>query len=317
MRNKRWWVSGLSLVLASGVTIGYVGERARANGIPSTKALIYSGELRDATGASLTGTKSIQVVLGDAASGPASQQCGDATPSQVPLVVGSFQVTLPDSCKALVQSTPDLWAEVFVDGASLGRSKLGAAPYAVEAERATDLASPQRDRLVPTGTVVAFAGTTPPSGWLSCDGAAVSRSANASLFAAIGTTYGPGDGSTTFNLPDLRGRLPIGTGTGTGLTGRSLGKTYGTENIALTVGQLPSHAHGVSDPGHAHPAQGSTFIQGGASLPNAGISVGGASYGYSPQTGAATTGISIQATGSGQPVPIVPPALALGFIIKA
>jgi microcystin-dependent protein len=314
---RRRWTGVFSLLMATGVTIGYVGGRARATGIPPSKPLMYSGELKDATGASLTGTKSIQVVLVDAATGPATQQCGDATPSQVALVAGSFQVALPDSCKALVQSTPNLWAEVFVDGASLGRSKLGAAPYAVEADRATDLASPQRDRLVPTGTVVAFAGTTAPSGWLLCDGTAVPRAANAALFAAIGTTYGGGDGTTTFNLPDLRGRMPMGTGTGTGLTGRALGKTYGSETVTLSVGQMPAHTHGVSDPGHSHPPQGATFIQGGLSGPNAGISQGGASYNYGPSTGVSTTNISIQATGSGQPVPIVSPSLALGFIIKS
>ena len=68
------------------------------------------------------------------------------------------------------------------------------------------------------GIIQMFAGATPPSGWLICDGSAVSRTTYATLFAAIGTTWGTGDGSTTFNLPDLRGRAPIGAGTGSGLT---------------------------------------------------------------------------------------------------
>lgn len=60
------------------------------------------------------------------------------------------------------------------------------------------------------GMVMAFAGSTPPTGWLKCDGSAVSRTTYASLFVAIGTKYGAGDGSTTFNLPNLTGRVPLG-----------------------------------------------------------------------------------------------------------
>ena len=67
-----------------------------------------------------------------------------------------------------------------------------------------------QQRLVPSGTVLPFAGTTAPIGFLLCSGQAVSRSTYPDLFAAIGTTYGAGDGSTTFNVPDLRGRVPAG-----------------------------------------------------------------------------------------------------------
>lgn len=74
----------------------------------------------------------------------------------------------------------------------------------------------------PTGAVIGFAGSSAPSGWLLCDGSAVSRTTYADLFTAIGTSYGVGDGSTTFNLPDLRGRVPVGVGQGSGLTNRAL-----------------------------------------------------------------------------------------------
>jgi hypothetical protein len=77
------------------------------------------------------------------------------------------------------------------------------------------------------GVIQMFAGSTPPAGWLLCDGSAVSRTEYATLYAAIGDTWGAGDGSTTFNLPDLRGRAPIGAGTGSGLTARTLGGTVG------------------------------------------------------------------------------------------
>src|SRR5262245_45908904 len=65
--------------------------------------------------------------------------------------------------------------------------------------------------VAPTGSVVAFAGVSAPTGWLLCDGAAVSRTIYVNLYNVIGTTYGVGDGSTTFNVPDLRGRAAIGS----------------------------------------------------------------------------------------------------------
>jgi long-subunit fatty acid transport protein len=78
---------------------------------------------------------------------------------------------------------------------------------------------------MPAGSMAMFAGSTAPTGWLLCQGQAVSRTANAALFAAIGTTWGAGDGSTTFNVPDLRGRAPIGAGTGCYLADAGAGQT--------------------------------------------------------------------------------------------
>lgn len=101
---------------------------------------------------------------------------------------------------------------------------------------------------VPIGAVIDFVGTTAPKGWLLCDGSAVARTGSyAGLFAVIGTTYGPGDGSTTFNLPDCRGRSPMGAGTGAGLTARTLGQQLGAESVTLTGAQsgLPAHHHTV------------------------------------------------------------------------
>lgn len=77
-----------------------------------------------------------------------------------------------------------------------------------------------------------------PAGWLLCDGAAISRTTYATLFAAIGTAFGAGDGSTTFNVPDLRGRAPIGAGAGTGLTNRTRGATLGEEAHRLTPTEM-------------------------------------------------------------------------------
>jgi microcystin-dependent protein len=98
--------------------------------------------------------------------------------------------------------------------------------------------------VVPPGSVQAFAGTNPPSDWLICDGRTVSRTTYSDLFEAIGTSHGSGDGSTTFNLPDLRGVFLRGLDSGRGLdTGRALGsyqadelKSHNhTESIALNI----------------------------------------------------------------------------------
>ena len=110
----------------------------------------------------------------------------------------------------------------------------------------------------PSGVVLPFAGATAPGGWLLCSGQAVSRTTYAALFAALGTTYGVGDGSTTFNIPDLRGRVPGGkdnmggtaanrlTTAGSGVNGVNLGAVGGTETHTLTTPQIPSHTHDVA-----------------------------------------------------------------------
>jgi len=98
---------------------------------------------------------------------------------------------------------------------------------------------------VPPGAATMYAGAAAPAGWLLCDGTAVSRTAYANLFNAIGTAYGTGDGSTTFNVPDLRGRVPLGVGTGTGLTNRVRAATGGAQD-AVVASHSHSHAHTAS-----------------------------------------------------------------------
>ncbi len=95
----------------------------------------------------------------------------------------------------------------------------------------------------PTGMISPYAGATAPTSWLLCDGSAVSRTTYSALFAITSTTYGVGDGSTTFNLPDLRGRVPVGKSTDTEFD--TLGETGGAKTHALTSGELASHTHTV------------------------------------------------------------------------
>lgn len=96
----------------------------------------------------------------------------------------------------------------------------------------------------PVGIVAQFAGATAPSGWLLCNGQAVSRTTYAELFTVLGTTYGAGNGTSTFNVPNLKGRVPVGLDTAQ-TEFNSLGKTGGAKTHTLTVGQMPSHSHGV------------------------------------------------------------------------
>jgi microcystin-dependent protein len=97
------------------------------------------------------------------------------------------------------------------------------------------------------GMLLQYAGTTAPTNWLLCDGSAISRTTYSDLYAVVGTTYGTGNGSTTFNIPDIRGRTPIGVGTGSGLTPRSLGASGGAETVTLTdeIGAFGSHSHTI------------------------------------------------------------------------
>ena len=126
----------------------------------------------------------------------------------------------------------------------------------------TGSTGPTGDAGVPSGVISQFAGSTAPSGYLLCDGSAVSRSTHSALFTAIGTTYGAGNGSTTFNIPNFQGRVPVGVGTapsGNGVALKSLATSGGDETVVLSSSQIPAHSHPntlssntVAAAGHTH-----------------------------------------------------------------
>lgn len=124
----------------------------------------------------------------------------------------------------------------------------------------------------PAGMVSPYAGSSAPTGWLLCQGAAVSRTTYATLFAIVGTTYGVGDGSTTFNLPDLGGRTVAGkeatatrltSASAGGVDGGTLGASGGVEEHQLTISEMPAHTHTVGNAPRAYAGGADCIAEGG------------------------------------------------------
>jgi microcystin-dependent protein len=193
----------------------------------------------------------------------------------------------------------------------------------------------------PIGSVIAWPGATAPAGWLLCHGQAVPRLTYPALFTAIGVTYGAGDGSNTFNLPDLRGRVVVARDNmGGSAANRVTAAVSGLDAVVLgAVGgdqRLQQHLHGVNDPGHAHGADDSeagahTHTLPGSVLDSAvadGVGLGGAPGFSGSTTGSAGahnhditvfpagTNISIQNAGAGGSQN-VQPSIVLNYIICA
>jgi microcystin-dependent protein len=127
--------------------------------------------------------------------------------------------------------------------------------------------------VLPTGVMLPYGGASPPTGFLLCDGSNVSRTTYAALFAVLSTFYGVGDGSTTFTLPDKRGRTSIGAGTGPGLTARTRGNKIGTEN---ETAPLPAHTHSYAT---VQNVGGGGFLAGGGEKPSTSSTTGSAGPG--------------------------------------
>lgn len=173
--------------------------------------------------------------------------------------------------------------------------------------------------LLPTGIVVPFGGATAPSGWLLCDGSQVSQTTYAKLFSLIGTTYNiGGETAGMFRVPDLRGRTVIGVGSGAGLTPRTLGAKLGEETHQLTVTEMPSHAHGVSD-NHQHKSPSWNAGQpygGAASEPNMGLYTNQQTATPSLTSTTAVGSITVNSTGGDGAHNNMQPSLVMTCIIK-
>ena len=215
-----------------------------------------------------------------------------ATPQRGYVIVnnttGAFNVTVKTATGTGVQVPQGISSKVFSTGLN------------IQLETST----------VPTGSLMMWAANTAPTGYLLCNGAAVSRTTFAALFAILGTTFGAGDGSTTFNLPDYRDRMPIGAGTTYALNAKG-----GSKDATL-----PAHTHTatstVTDPGHGH-----TYNAPKLAPNNAAGSISDYISIVSSTTASATTGISVATTvssaGSSATNANLPPYIGIQFIIKA
>lgn len=155
------------------------------------------------------------------------------------------------------------------------------------------------------GDMKEFAGTSIESGWLACNGAAVSRTTYAVLFAVIGTTWGAGDGMTTFNLPDFRRRTAVGVGgSGSATLGNAVGNTGGEETHTQTIAEMPAHAH-----------TGSTctaFNQNGAQLSSSGHVLSQTDV----SQGSTTLALTVASQGGGTAFNVIQPSAVVTKIIK-
>lgn len=193
------------------------------------------------------------------------------------------------------------------------------------------------------GEIRLFAGNFSPKTWTYCSGQLLNISSNTALYAIVGTFYG-GNGSSTFGIPDLRGRVAIGAGNGPGLTQRTLGQSGGSNSITLSVNQLATHNHQISN-GGAIPLSGSVYAKVKVNSSAAAVGVdtpvnnylstdqqGNGTYSTTPPTTPTTLNaqalsvntsqlsvtvppLSAGITGGGQPYNNMKPFLGLAYII--
>ena len=167
-----------------------------------------------------------------------------ATTDDSTLTLGSSKLKVKDLGITSTQLATDSVITAKIQDGAVTSAKLDAAAVSV---------------LMPTGSIMSFAGSSAPTGYLLCDGAAISRSTYSTLFGVLATTYGSGDGSSTFNIPDLRGRVIAGqddmggvsanrlTGLTGGVDGDVLGGSGGAETHTLSIAQMPAHTHSLQN----------------------------------------------------------------------
>lgn len=164
---------------------------------------------------------------------------------------------------------------------------------------------------LPVGTMVNFAGYNYPAGWIGCDGAAISRTQYPALFAVIGTIYGSGDGSTTFNLPNTAGRLVRGVN-----ATYTIGGSGGSDAATIAIANLPPHSHAVFRGGVQAVAGSGDWI--GTPNVDTGFATGGTIYGATDTPSSGSRTAVVQQNGTGQTnLSLINPWVGISYIIKA
>jgi microcystin-dependent protein len=177
---------------------------------------------------------------------------------------------------------------------------------------------------IPTATIVPWSSASVPSGFLECNGAAVSRTTYATLFGIVGTTYGAGDGSSTFNVPDLQDNVPVGksnnkslASTGGANTVTSTGNVGGsTANATLSTSQLAAHPHPIANLPNTGPVSGAGIIT-SINTPNGrSPNASPATWYGGPQGSGSGHSHNMSATFSGDATSVLQPYLTIIYVIK-
>jgi microcystin-dependent protein len=283
--------AGSGIVIPAGAKVIIWSDGANFWGIDST-----TGNLTVAGTLTVTGTTALT---------------GVATLTAQPILssLTASQAVFTDASKGLV-SVANTGTGSNVLAVSPTFTGVPAAPTAAPGTSTTQIATTAfvTQNAVLTGTINMWPTATAPTGYLLCAGAAVSRTTYAALFAVISTTFGIGDGSTTFNLPNYTGRMPYGA---------TVGATGGSAD-AVVVSHTHSASSSVSDPGHKHGPEQGSFVQQGGSGQSGGFTGDGKTL--ASLTASATTGISVATTIASAGVSgtnaNLPPYLGINFIIK-
>jgi microcystin-dependent protein len=304
--------------------------------------ITYQGKLTDAQGEALpSGQYRVGIRIWEAALAPAANP-----ENEVPLWARKYDVPVQDGVFSLMIGAAGLpWAHTpaalteslklalssgnrFLDITVMSDANGAEKPanqWQTLAPRQSLNAVPYAMNGVPTGTVVPFAGATPPDGWVSCDGSTLATAdpRYARLAATVGSAFNTGgEPSGHFRLPDMRGRTAIGRGQGDTWAGAGaatnwlLGQKFGAEKHVLTQAEMPSHSHSYNDPGHHHnwgPSQRAPQHYGSGSVRTAYDHHAG---GFGEVTTSSKTNIVINVAGNDQPHNNMQPSLVLTYIIK-